>query len=141
MNLKAKISWINSLLYIFALIFIMYNIISYTYSRPMGLISVFIIFNFSMFYFLRNSYYFKMKTIVYFYVIGIVGSFLMFVLNPIYVTFFMAVCFYLVFMKTIKKIKDIDEEEIKSNFLFDASIFIFFLMLSYYIYGYLFPNL
>jgi len=140
MNMKAKISWINALLYIAALVFIMFNIISFAYNKPLGLISVFIIFNFSMFYFLRNAYYYKMKTIVYFYIIGVLGSFFMFILNPIYVTFFMAVCFYLVFMKTLKKRKDIDEEDVKSNFLFDSSIFIFFLMISYYIYGYISSN-
>jgi len=133
MNLNKLISWENSILYIFALGFIMYNIISYSHNSPLGLLSVFVIFNFSLFFFLRRLYDFFFRTIVYFYFIGIIGSFLMFVLNPVYLTFFMAVVFYLSFMMTIKKKEDVDEQEAKSFFVIDVSIFIFFLMTTYYL--------
>lgn len=139
MNLNKPIAWVNSLLYLFALSFIMLNIISIFYDKALGLIFVFVLFNFSMFFFLRRSFQFQLKTLVYFYIIGIIGSFLMKFLNPIYMTFFMSVVFYLVFLNTVVKTKiKLEKKELKKFFILDASIFIFFIMIVFYIYKYLF---
>lgn len=111
----------------------MHEIISYSFKSPLGLLSIFLIFNFGLFFLLRNVYEFFLRTIVYFYIVGILGSLLMFFLNPVYLTFFMSIIFYFAFMYSTRKKDDIDEKKFKISFTIDVSIYIFFLMTLYYL--------
>ena len=136
--MNKEINWLTASFYLFALSFIMFNIITYFYDKAFGVVCVFVVFNFSMFFFLRRNYRFFINTIVYFYIVGILGSFLMSIFNPIYLTFFLAIIFYLTFsLSALPSSNDIEKSELKKLLLFDASLFVFFLMIAYYSYKYI----
>lgn len=101
MNLNTKIQWPYALLAMVPLTVAIFQILDYSTYKALGICSILVLVCFSMFFFLRRNYYFSYKTVIYFYLTGFIGSFLIAFFKYDWLLLPMILAFWISLLKTI----------------------------------------
>ncbi|UTJ05489.1 hypothetical protein [Arcobacter roscoffensis] len=124
MNLNTKIQWPYALIAMVPLTIAIFQILDYSTYKAVGISSILMLVCFSMFFFLRRNYYFSYNTVIYFYITGFTGSFLIAFFKQDWLLLPMILAFWIALLKTISytslgKINSlkIQQEEENQNFI------------------------
>jgi hypothetical protein len=124
--MKREFDWAINTFLILPLIFIQYHILNINISedKSFGMVGVLVLFSFNQFFFQRRNLIYTTKTLIWFYIFGIVSSLFIsytyFYIKSDLIVFLVLFQIYFLFMILVKtsiprKETEIDEEEISKK--------------------------
>ncbi|MGA1931256.1 hypothetical protein ACH5BF_00830 [Arcobacter sp. YIC-464] len=129
MNLNTKVQWYYCLIAMIPLTIAIFQILDYYTYKALGISAILVFVCFSMFFFLRRDYFFTYKTVISFYAVGFIGSFLMAFFKQDWLVLPIVLSFWILLLKTISytsigKINKLKIQQEEQNTNFFKSLFI-----------------